>query len=335
MSFRNDEFSATDSDNDDAFEEDMDALRRACILTGANPNDIQPSTTATNSDSYDSEDDDLELAGRIKRLYSVSADYDEPQPLDFINPGGSDGEYEDDIETLRKVERMFARYNDSHKNSTEEHSHSPKQVGPTNIASHKETCSTLCVDDTNMGEEFLDTADTSFNPETNPSDSIHSENLARTQIKGTVFTECARSFFDAIQKNRTCQKFLRSKLMQIEAKIEENKKLIERVRILKDFQITCRKRIGKALSQKRDARVQLISAAKARSSSKVNGKRLPAMFLGPLENPNVGSYRMVLKKYPLTLNRRKWSNAEDKNLAKGIAEQFQQRLYNMSLIRLG
>lgn len=58
--------------------------------------------------------------------------------------------------------------------------------------------------------------------------------------------------------------------MQIESRIEENKKLRERVKILKDFQVTCRKRMGRALSQKRDARVQLIYTSKLRSNAKVS-----------------------------------------------------------------
>lgn len=71
---------------------------------------------------------------------------------------------------------------------------------------------------------------------------------------------------DAIKKNRSCQRFLRSKLVQIEAKIAQNKKLKDAVKILKDFQVNCRKITGRALSQKKDPRVQLTSVKKSSAS---------------------------------------------------------------------
>lgn len=88
------------------------------------------------------------------------------------------------------------------------------------------------------------------------------------------FPKSAKVFMDAIKKNRSFQKLLRSKLIQIEAKIEENKKLKERAKILKDFQINCKRRTGRALSQKKDSRVQLISVKKSSPSkdSKVSSQ---------------------------------------------------------------
>lgn len=88
--------------------------------------------------------------------------------------------------------------------------------------------------------------------------------------KYSSFPKCAQYFVDAIRKNRSCQKLYRSKLIQIDARIEEIKKLKERVKILKDFQISCRKRTGQALSQKKDPRVQLISTQHKRKKSKVS-----------------------------------------------------------------
>jgi myb proto-oncogene protein len=55
-------------------------------------------------------------------------------------------------------------------------------------------------------------------------------------------------------------------LIQLEARIEENKKLKEHVKILKDFQASCRKITGRALSQKKDPHVQLLSAKKSWAS---------------------------------------------------------------------
>lgn len=80
------------------------------------------------------------------------------------------------------------------------------------------------------------------------------------------FPKSAKMFMDAIKKNRSCQRFLRSKLVHIEAKIEQNKKLKDRVKILKDFQVSCKKRTGRALSQKKDLRVLLISTKKSSAS---------------------------------------------------------------------
>lgn len=89
--------------------------------------------------------------------------------------------------------------------------------------------------------------------------------------KGSL-PKAALAFVDAIKKNRSQQKFIRSKMIHLEARIEENKKLRKRCKILKDFQCSCKRRTSSALSQMIDPRVQLISAAKpqAKDSSKVS-----------------------------------------------------------------
>lgn len=111
------------------------------------------------------------------------------------------------------------------------------------------------------GDNLMDQPSASI--QWNPTDSSEP---STSQPHYSSFPKAGRVFMDAIKKNRSYQKFLRSKLIHIEAKIEENKKLKERVKILKDFQVTCKKRTGRALSQKKDARVQLISVKKACSS---------------------------------------------------------------------
>lgn len=133
-------------------------------------------------------------------------------------------------------------------------------------------------------------------------------------------------FLDAIKKNRSCQKYLRSKLMQIEARIEENSKLNKSVKALKEFQVCCRRRTGQALSQKKDDRVQLISVPKLRANAKVKEKKNNAMYYGPAENSHVPNYRMVLKNFPVSLSREKWTEEEDENIVKGIKQQFQDML---------
>jgi transcription factor MYB, plant len=67
---------------------------------------------------------------------------------------------------------------------------------------------------------------------------------------------------DALKKNRACQKLIRRKMVNIEAKIEENKDLRDRVKCLLGYQLSCRKSVSKFLCQKEDPRVRLISSRK-------------------------------------------------------------------------
>lgn len=148
--------------------------------------------------------------------------------------------------------------------------------------------------------------------------------------KGSL-PKAALAFIDAIKKNRSQQKFIRSKMIHLEARIEENKKLRKRFKILKDFQGSCKRRTTCALSQMIDPRVQLISAAKpqAKDSSKKD-KRLSAMHYGPAENSHVACYRMALMKFP-RVDRKKWSVVERENLGKGIRQQFQEMVLQISV----
>jgi hypothetical protein len=86
--------------------------------------------------------------------------------------------------------------------------------------------------------------------------------------KRSSFPPSAQAFIVAIKKNRALQRFLRSKLIETEAKIEENKKQRDKVKILKDFQVTLSRRTAKAFSLKIDPRVQLISSKKSVASNK-------------------------------------------------------------------
>ncbi|GJV91652.1 Myb domain protein 4r1 [Tanacetum coccineum] len=88
------------------------------------------------------------------------------------------------------------------------------------------------------------------------------------------FPASAQAFVEAIKKNRTYQKFLRDKLIKVEARLEENKKLRERIKFLKGFQVDCRKRMGRALSHKKDPRFQLISVPKLRANASKTIDRL-------------------------------------------------------------
>ncbi|CAK9138030.1 unnamed protein product [Ilex paraguariensis] len=302
--------SGEDTDSDDGFEVDMEALRSAWFLNGKNPTDLQQSSTShhhrgasSDLDSDDSEEeDDLELVRDIQRRFAISTDLQQPltlKPLCSLPPVGSDDDYEDDFETLRAIQRRFEAYN---------------------------SC------DNESLESFGDNIDGT----TQPSDLIEwhgsgAKNAATLPVKDSSFPRSAQAFLDAIKKNRSFQKFIRCKLMQIEARIEEIKQLKERVKILKDFQASCKKRTGRALSQKKDARVQLISVRKPGVNAKVNEKKVPALYYGPAENSHVANYRMALTRFPLSLNRERWTKEEKENLAKGIKQQFQEMLLQKSV----
>ncbi|KAH7853059.1 hypothetical protein Vadar_032722 [Vaccinium darrowii] len=288
------------SEGDEGLDEDMEALRRACIITGTDLNSLQPSspapTTADKSgfsaaSDSEEEEDDLELVRGIERRFSACNHAEVPlflKPLSTLPPAVSDqDDDEDDFETLRAIQKRFAGYDKgSQKNGIDELMSEVEQVHANNIALEKETSITLVVDRTNVSEGFPDSLDLynssrSSKPINNvihwisPSGLIEwhqpdNHSLSTMPCSSSSFPKSAQMFVDAIKKNRACQKFLRSKLMQIEARIEENKTLKQRIKLLRDFQVNCKKRTGRALSQKKDARVQLIFAIKPRANYKVN-----------------------------------------------------------------
>lgn len=134
MSSSKDDFSDTDSD--DGFNEDMEALKRACQITGKDPIDDdpprQPSTTAaaaadeigvpsvstsSEAESEDEEDSDLQMVLSVQKRFAVRMDMeDEPlsmEPLFTLPPDWSDNDdCEDDYETLRAIQRRFAAYSE-------------------------------------------------------------------------------------------------------------------------------------------------------------------------------------------------------------------------------
>ena len=66
----------------------------------------------------------------------------------------------------------------------------------------------------------------------------------------------------------------------------------------------------------------------------VHDKKIPAMYCGPVENSHVENYKMALTKFPLSIDRKKWSEAETKNLEKGIQQQFQEMMLQNMVDRL-
>ncbi|XP_071903435.1 uncharacterized protein [Coffea arabica] len=322
MSLNDDEEEeSSGSDADDGFDEDMEALRRACLLTGTNVDDLEnpcspsPAVTATtsgaaattgsDSDADDAEDD-LELVRNIQKRFAIVTDNAlEPltlEPLYSIHPSANE---DDDFETLRAIQRRFFAYSEGGLGeSTEVVSHKPEN-------SNLQEESPSYLDKINNATKDIE-ACSKVNAGTQPSD----------------FTE---AFVDAIKKNRSCQKLIRSKLLHIETRIEELKKLKERVKILKDFQATCRKRVGQALSQKKDARVQLISVPKLSANVQLSQKKSSPMQYGPAENSQVANYREALEKFPVSVIRNKWSKEEREKLSNGVKQQFQKMLLQRSV----
>lgn len=110
------------SENDDGFdEEEREAIRRACMISGTDPNDLDNTnklqlTVAADSSggvsadywSSDSEDD-RELVRKIQNRLALSDD--SCQPLCALPPVLLDDDEEDDFETLRAIQLRFSAYN--------------------------------------------------------------------------------------------------------------------------------------------------------------------------------------------------------------------------------
>ncbi|XP_042502214.1 snRNA-activating protein complex subunit 4 isoform X2 [Macadamia integrifolia] len=347
--------SLSGSDKDESLDEDMEALKRACMLTGTNPNEIEEVSAAhaaaSDSEGNDSGTDDVEVFRSLQQRFSAPLEDGKPlvlKPLSTRPPlSGSDDE--EDFETLRAIERRFAKYNiDALKKMESTNVHNP------NTTSEQETHNILLANDTTgeaLDNEFRDYEDACSAYEhlgsvgdgdlrSQPLGSIESHRpvapvLSSITPKYSSFPASGEVFIDAIKKNRSCQRFIRSKLIEIEARIEENKKLLERMKVLKDFQSSCKRRAGRALSQKKDVRLQLISVPKLRNSQdiKANCKKVSALSYGPVENSHVQFYRAVLTTlFPLSLHRQPWSQVEKENLAKGIKQQIQEMLFDKSLV---
>ncbi|PUZ68375.1 hypothetical protein GQ55_2G022200 [Panicum hallii var. hallii] len=319
----------SDPDIDEDLREDLDALRRSCILSGADPDAAVaqvssaclagPSTPALaaagGNDGLSSDDDeDLALVRSIRenlhRLNRASPGdaagggdpSSSPRPICTWPPSDTD-EDEDDLETLRAIQRRFSHYRSSTSTT------SPKTMKPeASQGVHSEL--------------FADRNDDEF--------AAHKQNTKAPNRTG--FPKAALLLVDALKKNRACQKLIRRKLINIEAKIEENKDLGDRVKCLLGYQLSCRRSASRTLSQKEDPRVRLISSRKpTRLSEKNNNRKMPALFLGPAENPHVSKYKMVLEQFPMSFKKQPWSDVEKDKLARGIKQQYQETLILDSL----
>ena len=133
----------SDPDIDDDLREDLDALRRSCILSGADPDAAvaqvssglagpstpalaaAPGTAANHHHASSSDDDDEDLAlvrsirANLHHLNKASPaaprgdnDPSSPCPICTWPPSDTDEE-EDDLETLRAIQRRFSHYQSS------------------------------------------------------------------------------------------------------------------------------------------------------------------------------------------------------------------------------
>ncbi|XP_028554014.1 uncharacterized protein LOC110103393 isoform X4 [Dendrobium catenatum] len=178
-----------------------------------------------------------------------------------------------------------------------------------------------------MNEEHPEEIRSNFNQE----DGLYS--LSVRQFMSSRFPKSVQNFVHALKKNRSCQRFIREKMMEIEAKIEVNRKLKERIKCLMDFHTACKRKVGRSLCQKRDPRIRLISFRQQKSSSTVkeNSKKSSALYFAPAENAQMSNYKMVMGRFPVSLRKRQWSNAEKDKLFDGVKQQCQEMLFLNSM----
>ncbi|KAF8103701.1 hypothetical protein N665_0186s0069 [Sinapis alba] len=368
-----------EDEEDDDIGEDLEDLRRACIVSESNSDDaiaksgsVGPDeggggggdggeipSDSENEDDFemlrslksqlasstvpptglplpsDSEsDDDFELLRSLKSQLALSMD------ARFPHTSLSDEDDDDDsFETLRAIRRRFSAYanldqdgafmNDSL--GKKKQVHASDNEPSSEIFSRSNTCESF----PDQGKQVVTLPDS----EGTQAGDLH-ENSAIAPLEpqtcqSSSFPEAAQAFVDAIRRNRAYQKFLRKKLTEIEAKIEQNEKHQKNVKIVVDFQASCKRITKQALSQGKDPRLQLISTPKCgpRDSSEDNDKKISPLTFGPPENPCVENYRMIVKTYPVSVNRRSWSAEENENLAKGLRQQVQETLLNEAIER--
>ncbi|KAJ6795083.1 myb-like protein L [Iris pallida] len=283
--------SSTSADSD----EDMETLRRIRSIAGVSASDVD--------DEYgsDDEDDDLDFLRGLQERFSLPASdlgaASVVKPLDWIAPASSDDE--DDLEMLRAIQRRFNQYD----------------TGATKEKSDHLQGTAKAVADDSPVQGTLDRRSCT-------EDLPHKECTELVVHSHSQFPKFAQNFVDALRRNRACQRFIREKLLEIEAKIEQNKKLRERVKCLMDFQLACKKNENRTARE--DPRIKLISIQQPQKVGSNN--KVPASFLGPPVNSHVSNYKMVMKRFPVSYTKQRWSNIEKEKLTKGLKQQYQEML---------
>ncbi|XP_021743388.1 uncharacterized protein LOC110709474 [Chenopodium quinoa] len=326
------ELSGSDGD-DDFLHDEIRALSMACMPLQPPPSAADGGATADNDefsdDNDDDDDDDFELVRSIKEQYGCGDDISQPlslKPIMSLPPALSDDD-EDDFETLRAIQKRFSRYCGAGAGGGDAAGDDDAMASKDDDSVDKSFHKSDAVG-TSLGSEFLDVHQRDFGQDT--WDAAENFQNVETSSCTSSFPMSAQTFMEAIKKNRSSQKFIRSKMLHIEARMEEINDIKKRLKTLRDFQVQCKKKIGRALSQKQDARVQLISALKQRANTKGSEKNISAMLYGPLENSHVVLYKAAMENFPLSFHREKWSKDEKQLLNKEISNQFQKSLFNKS-----
>ncbi|XP_047068654.1 uncharacterized protein LOC124676658 isoform X1 [Lolium rigidum] len=322
MDFYSDDDDDSDFEFDEALKEDLDLLSRSCIAAGADPDAAVarassylavPATGAPaggfsdDDDEEEEEDEDLALVRSIREnlhLNKASPSSplpSSPRPICVWPPSDTEDDDEDDEETLRAIQRRFSHY------------HSGTSTGQLD----------------NLKNEAAKGGDDGFTAHQPGEEDVVKQNSKA--LSQTGFPKAAMLLVNALKKNRACQKFIRRKMINIEAKIEVNKDLRDRVKCLMDYQLGCKRSFGKFLCQKVDPRVRLISSRRQSIQPEKNRYKMSALLLGPSENLHVSKYKTVLKQFPMSLQKQSWSDMEKDSLAKGIKQQYQETLIKDSM----
>lgn len=340
------------------FDEDMNALKRACELAGENYTEIAQEKEEQEEEEEDEDDvDDTRflqgiqntlMLGSTQVLIPLMKTELEEKPLESYSE-------EDDADILRAIRSRFAGAasllgsqtpltSGSHFDESEAcRTNSCEDGSRTSISMKHELCNN------DAGSRLLDQVlqedyavsraiflsetpdDISVGKLSNGCIDADSSGLISSSIpKYSGIPGYARALINALKKNRLCKKTLRNKLMQIEKNMEENKELRNRVKCLVDFQNACKRRLRQLLAQDTDSTVKLISCSKTRFSS--NKSKEPADIKvtyrcsGPPENEDVAKYKMVQKSFPTIVDSKRWSKKERENLGNGLKQQVQEVL---------
>ncbi|XP_031490897.1 uncharacterized protein LOC116257982 isoform X2 [Nymphaea colorata] len=320
-----------DEEDDDLFRQDLEALKRACMLTGGGDEyEAAAPDRVAESGTESEEIDDMEFLRSIQKKLCLPID------VSARTSDGSSDLVEDDFETLRAIECRFAKYDDDEakkkESSSMQHGSDSVRVelqtnGDASLQSVIGSSSTVSTPLTLgsadvFGLEDHSTSARGHGPE---GDELPSSSVA--PLTKSHFSDSVRVFIEAVKKNRLCQQFIRSKLTQIETMLSENKELINRAKCLVDLQIACKRQATRFLRQESGARVRLISLPDARKQSRnLQEEKISPLFFGPRENSHVPFFRKMLSKFPSALKRRPWSSMERENLAKGVKQQIQEFL---------
>ncbi|XP_020258265.1 myb-like protein L, partial [Asparagus officinalis] len=310
--------SSSDSDGDG--DDDREMLRRILAKTGTSAMEIP-----NDSDSDSSGSDVLGWFRQIQEKFSINSDGPDPfpviKPLRSVAPSDSDDD--DVMETMAAIHRRFDQYENDVMKDQDQIVMQETNTTVTDITSQQEITDILSKD-LNCTHQLRNSSFTGLHQLVDISGDVPMKALTYSQ-----FPKSAQNFVSALKKNRSCQRFIRRKLIEIEAKIEESKRLKERIKCLMDFQLSCKRKIGHIICQKKDPRVRLISMQKQRTSKAMKGEsatKIPALCHGPPENSHVSKYKMVLKRFPLPFKKQHWSVVEKENLAKGLKQQYQEML---------